>query len=197
MSVMGKVPPERLKPDPVITAELTVTGTVPVEFRVTDCGVAAVFTVTLPKARLPALTVRVGTDADNWRAKVFDTLPAVADRVAVCAEVTAETVALNPALVAFAGIVTVEGTLTAGSALERLTVSPVPDGAALRLTRHESVPDPVMDVLLQVSPVSAGTPVPLRVTAVLGLVEELLVNVSCPVTAPETVGWNCRLSVAD
>jgi hypothetical protein len=40
----------------VITAEFTVTGEVPVDVNVKDC-VVAVFTVTLPKLRVPALTV--------------------------------------------------------------------------------------------------------------------------------------------
>jgi hypothetical protein len=45
-----------VNPAPVITAELTVTGEVPVDVSVNDC-VVAVFTVTLPKLRVPALTV--------------------------------------------------------------------------------------------------------------------------------------------
>jgi len=40
----------------VIETEFTVTGDVPVDVNVSDC-VAAVFTVTLPKLRLAALTV--------------------------------------------------------------------------------------------------------------------------------------------
>jgi hypothetical protein len=44
-------------PAPVIAAELTVTGEVPVEVNVNDC-VVAVLTVTLPKPRLVALTAR-------------------------------------------------------------------------------------------------------------------------------------------
>jgi hypothetical protein len=55
-SVTGKLPPTIVKPVPVIAAELTVTGDVPVEVSVNDC-VVAVFTVTLPKLKVPALTV--------------------------------------------------------------------------------------------------------------------------------------------
>ena len=44
------------KPAPVIAAELTVTGDVPVDVSVSDC-VVAVFTVTLPKLKLAVLTV--------------------------------------------------------------------------------------------------------------------------------------------
>jgi len=43
----------------MIIAELTVTGEVPVEVNVNDC-VVAVFTVTLPKLKLAALTVSCG-----------------------------------------------------------------------------------------------------------------------------------------
>ena len=59
-----------MKPVPVSVAVLTVTGAVPVDVKVTDCGVAAVFTTTLPNARLVTLTVSVGTAAFNCRAKL-------------------------------------------------------------------------------------------------------------------------------
>jgi hypothetical protein len=58
-SVAGKLPPMMVKPAPVIVAEFTVTGVVPVEVSVIDC-VVAVLTATLPKLRLPALTVNCG-----------------------------------------------------------------------------------------------------------------------------------------
>ncbi len=56
-SVIGKLAPTRLNPVPVIAAEFTVTGNVPVDVIVTDC-VVAVFNATLPKLRLEAVTVR-------------------------------------------------------------------------------------------------------------------------------------------
>jgi hypothetical protein len=55
--VTGRLPPMMANPAPVIAAELTVTGEVPVEVNVNDC-VVAVLTVTLPKPRLVALTAR-------------------------------------------------------------------------------------------------------------------------------------------
>jgi hypothetical protein len=55
-SVTGKLPPTIVKPVPVIAAEFTVTGEVPVDISVNDC-VVGVFTVTPPKLRLPALAV--------------------------------------------------------------------------------------------------------------------------------------------
>lgn len=57
--VTGNPPPTRVKLAPLIAAELTVTGVVPVDVRVNDC-VVAVFNVTLPKLRLVALTVNCG-----------------------------------------------------------------------------------------------------------------------------------------
>jgi hypothetical protein len=54
--VTGKLPPIIVKPAPVIAAELTVTGDVPLDVSVND-WVVAVFTVTPPKLRFAALTV--------------------------------------------------------------------------------------------------------------------------------------------
>jgi hypothetical protein len=55
-NVTGRLAPTIVKPAPVIAAEFTVTGDVPVDVSVNDC-VVAVFNVTLPKLRLAALTV--------------------------------------------------------------------------------------------------------------------------------------------
>ena len=89
--------PDTVNPVPLSVAELIVTGAVPVELNVTD-NVEAVFTVTLPNARLLGLTVNVGTAAFSCSAKLLEKLPALAVRVAACAVVTDETVAVNPAL---------------------------------------------------------------------------------------------------
>jgi hypothetical protein len=61
-SVTGRLPPTIAKPAPVIAAEFTVTGDVPVDVNVNDC-VVGVFTVTLPKLRLAELSVSCGLDA--------------------------------------------------------------------------------------------------------------------------------------
>jgi hypothetical protein len=61
-SVTGKLPPTIVKPVPVIAAELTVTGAVPVDVSVND-WVVAVFTVTLPKLNVAALIVNCGLGA--------------------------------------------------------------------------------------------------------------------------------------
>ena len=61
-SVTGKPPPTMVKPAPVIEAEFTVTGVVPVDVKVNVC-VVAVFTAMLPKFRLAALIVSCGFPA--------------------------------------------------------------------------------------------------------------------------------------
>ena len=49
-----------MKPAPVNVVALIVTGTVPVDFKITDC-VADVFTSTLPNATLEATMLSVGS----------------------------------------------------------------------------------------------------------------------------------------
>ena len=120
-------------------------------------------------------------------------VPAVAVRVAVCAVVTEAIVAKKATLVALAGTVTVAGSVTAGLLLERLTFSPPLPAVALRFTVQESVPDPVIEALMQENELSvpdAAAPVPLRLITADGLVVELLVRVIAPVAAPAVVGSN-------
>ena len=80
----------------------------------------------------------------------------LAVRVTVCAVATDDTVAVNPALVAFAGTVTVAGTATAALPLDTLTLRPPLGAAALSVTVQESVPEPIMDPVLQESALSAA-----------------------------------------
>jgi hypothetical protein len=188
------VAPDIVNPVPVSVAALMVTGAVPVEVRVTDC-VAGALSPTLPNATLVALRLKVGTAGFNCRAKVFETLPALAFNVTAWAVVTDETVAVNAALVALAGTVTVAGTVTAALLLERLTLSPPLGAAALSATVQASVPAPVMDALPQETALSAAdvaaVPVPLKLTNTVGLVQLLLlVIVSCPDAAPVVDGSN-------
>ena len=72
-----------MKPAPVIVAELTVTGAVPVDVSVRDC-VVAVFTVTLPKLRLAALTVNCGLgDAVPMPSKETRIVPPVVELLSI------------------------------------------------------------------------------------------------------------------
>ena len=176
----GKVAPDIVKPVPLSVAELMVTGAVPVEVNVTG-SVDAVFTVTLPNAKLAGLIVNVGTAAFSCSAKVLETPPALAVRVTDCAVVTDDTVAVNPALVALAGTTTVAGTVTEALLLVRPTLTPPLPAAELSVTVHASLPAPVMDALLQESPLNTpGTavPVPVRPINAVPLVDELLWMVS-------------------
>ena len=176
----GKVAADIVKPVPLSAAELMVTGAVPVEVNVTG-SVDAVFTVTLPNAKLPGLMVNVGTAAFSCSAKVLETPPALAVRVTDCAVVTDDTVAVNPALVALAGTTTVAGTATEALLLVRPTLTPPLPAAELSVTVHVSLPAPVIDALVQDSPLNTpatAVPVPVRPINAVPLVVELLWTVS-------------------
>lgn len=95
-----------------------------------------------------ALNAMVGAD-DNCRAKPPDAPPALAVSVTVSAVATAATAALKLALVALAGTVIDAGTVTARVLLARLTANPPEGAAAVRLTVHASVPEPVIVLLEQ------------------------------------------------
>ena len=119
------------------------------------------------------------------------TSPDEAVRVSVWAVVTAETAAVNPTLLDPAGTVTEPGTVTAVLLLDRVTASPLLPAAAVRVTVQTSLPDPVIESLLQLSPLNdasvADCPVPLRlIVAVLG--EALSLMLICPLEVPDTVG---------
>ena len=174
--MIGKVTPDTVKPVPVNAAELIVTGAVPVEVNVTG-SVDAVFTVTLPNARLAGLMVNVGTAAFNCRAKVLETPPALAVRVTACPVETADTVAVNPALLALAGTTTVAGTVTAALLLTTDTLKPPLPAGPLSVTVQASLPAPVIDALLQDNALNnpdTAVPVPVSPMTAVPLVEEVL-----------------------
>ena len=84
---------------------------------------------------------------------------------------------MNPALVALAGTTTVAGTVTAALLLVRPTLKPPLPAAALSVTVQVSLPEPVIDALLQVSPLKApvtAVPVPVKLITAVPLVDELL-----------------------
>jgi hypothetical protein len=100
------------------------------------------------------------------------------------------------ALEAPAATVTEAGTVTAELLLARLTANPPVAAAAFSETVQLSVPAPVTDPLVQLIPLSTGKPVPLKLMAVDAPVDELLVSVNVPESAPAVVGSNCTISVA-
>jgi hypothetical protein len=195
------VAPEIVKPVPVRVAELAVTDTVPVEDKVT-VRVVGVFTASLPNATLVALKLSIGTAAFSCKAKVSVMPPALAPSVTALAVVTDDAVAVNVALVAPAATVTEAGTVTALLLLDKSTVIPPLPAAVLSVTEQESVPEPVKDALVQESALNvavcdADVPVPLRATTTVPLVEEVLVTVICPATAPVATGLNCTSKSKD
>lgn len=192
LSVSGKVVPETVKPVPASAGALMVRGKFPTELKVSDF-VVGVFTTTLPKASDVALVVRVRVAASSWSEAVLEIAPSVAVRVAVAAvKLVQFTVAVKLAVVAPAATETEAGTVTAVLLLASVTLDPPIAAAALMVSVQTSVVEPVTEALAQVMPVISGTPVPVRLMAVLVPAEPLLllVRVNEPVTAPETVGSN-------
>ena len=118
--------------------------------------------------------------------------------MAVWAVVTAETVAVNPAVVEPAGTVIDAGTVTALLLLDRLTASPPVLAAADSVTVQASLPEPVKEALAQLSALSTPAvvcPVPLRLIVAV-LRDELSVSVRVPVTVPVVVGSRLTVTVA-
>jgi hypothetical protein len=128
------------------------------------------------------------------------TLPAVAVIVTAWAVATEDTVAVNSALVAFAGTVTVLGSVTAELLLNRFTTSPPLGAERVSVTVQASEPNPVMAPLLQDSALNAAepvpvVPVPLKLITGVSVVEELLAMASCPVAVPAATGLNCTFKL--
>jgi hypothetical protein len=96
--------------------------------------------------------------AFNCRKNISVTLPAPAVNVAVCTELTEETVAVKLAEVEPGATVTVAGKTTAALLLARLTTNPPLGAAALNVTAQPSLPPPVMDPKVQLRPFKAGFP---------------------------------------
>lgn len=186
--------PEIEKPAPTTVAAETAIGNAPEAAKATDC-VAVVFTGTLPKAMLVALMVSPTAPTFNCRAKLCEIPPAVAMRATDWAVLTAETVTVKLALLRPTGTVTVAGTVTALLLLDRLTANPPFGAAAFSVAVQRSVPAPVIDPMAQLSALSTGTPMPLRLTNVDDPVEELLAKIREPVAVPAIVGSNCTLRV--
>jgi hypothetical protein len=169
-STAGNVPPDTVKPAPIIDTPDISRGSVPTEVNVTAC-VAGEFSGTLPKAMLVALTLIVDTAAPRLRLYIADTPAEVAVNVTVCAVPAAETLAVNPALVAPAATITVAGTATAVLLLVTLTLNPPAGAAAFRATVHVSFTIPLTAAELHESELKAG------VAAICARVKELQATV--------------------
>ena len=193
-SVTGRPWLVMAKPAPVRDAALTVTGIVPVDERTNGC-VTAELTGTVPKARLLALIPRMGIAAPSSTANVCATPPTLAVNVAACTVVTGEMLALKVALLAPVGTVTDAGTVTALSLLARATFRPPLAAVAFSVTVHVSLEAPVTDPITQFSPVSIGTPMPLKATEAELAFDALLAMVNWPVADPDAAGLNLIVTV--
>jgi hypothetical protein len=94
---------------------------------------------------------------------------------------TADAVAVNPALVAPAGTVTVDGTVIALLLLAKLTVRPPLSAGPFSVTVQASSVDPNRALLVQLNElkvVLAVAPIPLRLITVVSPLEALLAIVS-------------------
>ena len=108
---------------------------------------------------------------------------------------TAEALAEKLALVAPAATVTEEGTVTADELLDRATTWPPVGAAALSVTVQLSVAAAVSEAAEQLSLLGIACPVPLSAIAEVVPVEELLVRVTDPVSAPAFVGSKSMVRV--
>lgn len=156
LSDKGNTPPDTEKPEPATMAAVTVTGKLPDEERVSVC-VATVFRFTFPNSRLVLLMASTGPDPANCKANDCITPPALAVNVAVCVKLTADTAALNSALVAPAGTVKVGGTTTALLLLAKPMTNPPLPAATFRNTVQLSFPLPAIELLAQVRPSNVGS----------------------------------------
>jgi hypothetical protein len=198
-----------VKPVPVIAAELTVTAVIPEEVSVND-SVLAVFTVKLPKLRLEALIVNWGFAAVPVPLRATAAVPPVVELllIASCPVTAPVAVGAN-----WTCSVTDWFTFSVIGKLAATIVKPVPVIAA-ELTVTAEVPEEVsvnVCVLavftvklpklrleaLMVNCGLAAVPVPLRVTAAVPPVVELLLTVSFSLAAPVVVGSNSTCSVTD
>jgi hypothetical protein len=138
----------------------------------------------------------MGIAAPSSTANVSATPPTLAVNVAACTVVTGETLALKVALLAPDGTVTDAGTATALSLLARATFRPPLAAVAFSVTVQVSLDAPVTDPFTQFSPVSIGTPMPLRATEAELAFDALLATVNWPVADPDPVGSNLIVTVA-
>jgi hypothetical protein len=192
-----------------MAAELTVTGEVPVEVNVNDC-VVAVFTVTLPKLRLVALTANCGfVAAVPVPLRVTTVVPPVVELLLTVILPLADPVAVGRNCTCS---VTAWFGFSVTGRLPLTIVKPAPEIAAeFTVTGDVPVDVNVNDFVAEEFTVTlpklnevalnescgvvAAAPVPLRDTVVVLPLAELLLIVRLPVADPVAVGANFICSV--
>ena len=208
-NVAGKVAPVTLKPVPLIVAAVTCTGPVPVDVSVRACVVVEP-TARLPKLRLARFTVNCGVAAAV-------PVPPKLIRAVLLADELLLIVNFPVAAPAAAGLnCTVSASVCFGfkvaGRLAPEMLKPVPlIAAAVTFTGDVPVDVNITDCV-PVEPtatfpkftlpgltvncgVVAAVPVPLKLTAVVPPLDELLLTFNLPVAAPAAVGLNCTLNV--
>ena len=145
------------------------------------------------RALTVAAVVELPDDGLSLRLNDFELEFSVAVNVAVCAVVTADTVAVKLALFEPAATVTEVGIATAVLLLARLTTIPPLGAVPFRLTVHASEPAPIIEVLAQLRLEMEGVPFdpcPCNFTVPETVVEEVLmaVRVNCPAESVSAFG---------
>ena len=207
----GKVAADIVKPVPLSVAELMVTGAVPVEVNVTG-SVDAVFTVTLPNAKLAGLIVNCGlattvpvplrlttavllVDESLWIVSWPDAAPVTTGSnctlsvtdwpgFKVTGNVAPDIVKPEP--------VNAAELMVTGAVPVDVSVTGCVDGVF-----SVTLPNIRLTALSVNCGLVAAVPVPLRLTTAVLLVDESLWIVNCPDAAPVAVGSNCTFSVTD
>jgi hypothetical protein len=199
-----------VKPAPVIDAALRVTGDVPDDVSVTD-RVVEVFTVTLPKLRVEALTVNcafavipVPLNATTAVLPLVELLLIVSCPVAVpvvvgtnCTCRVTDWLGLSvtgklPATKEKADpAIEAEFTVTAELPEELSVSEPFAEEFTVTLPKLR------VEALSVNIGVAAAIPVPVRATATVLPLAELLLILSCPEAAPAALGRNCSCRVTD
>jgi hypothetical protein len=211
LSVTGKLPPMIVKPAPATTAEFTVTGDVPVDVRVSD-WVVAVFTVTLPKLRLPTLKVSCGLTAATL-VPLNETKVALPLDELLLIVIWPRAIPVAVGLNCTWNVIDCVGFSVAGKPPPTIVKPGPPIDAEFTVTGDVPVDVRVSDWVVAVFTVTlpklklpaltvncglvAAVPVPLRVTTAGLPLDELLLTVICPVAAPVVVGSNWTWRVTD
>jgi hypothetical protein len=211
LSVTGRLPPISVKPAPATAAEFTVTGDVPVDVRVSD-WVVAVVTVTLPKLKLPTLTVSCGLTA-AMLVPLNETKVVLPLDELVLMVIWPLAVPVAVGLNCTWSVIDCVGVSVAGKPPPTIEKPAPATAAEFTVTGDVPVDVRVSDWVVAVFTVTlpklklptltvnwglvAAVPVPLRVTTAGLPLDELLLIVICPVAAPVAVGSNCTCRVTD
>lgn len=154
--VTGSDKAEIANPAPATVTEEIVKGPVPLEVKVTDFA-TGMLTAVEPNASAVEETLNAGViDELMFSVNLWEIPPPFAVSVAVCAEATEDTMALNPTVLAPTFALILEGTVTEALLLVKVTVMGAVV-ASVRYTEHALVNGPVTLALPHETLLTAGT----------------------------------------